>query len=170
MSTRRQRLRLALGQSSPWENIAAGQSTVAAGGSTGSIEWWNPLTWPAAIAGAASIPGSSLQSLVANAATGNLTQAQVTALTQQQSAAYQQAGMPASQAAQQAQQDVTSALATFSAPGAFGVNWQGALPTSTNWFDQIVANPVSDAGGWLASNWWWMALGAVGVWYVSKRL
>ena len=117
---------------------------------------------PTAPAAALAIPGTTVSSWLYNAATGNLSQSQVNALVAQQSSDLQKAGMPADQSQAQAKQDVMNTLASFVGPGAFGITWQGALPGGPDWTTGI--------GAWLAANWPWLALGGVGIWWVSKRL
>jgi len=103
------------------------------------------------------LQNAGFSDLLQNAATGNLTQDEITNTVNAQAANYQAAGMPPAQAQSQAQQDVTTALSTFSGPGAFGVNWTGALPSSTSWYD--ILSPGNSVNNWLAQNWIWLALG-----------
>ena len=111
-------------------------------------------------------PSTSISSLLYNAATGNLSADQVDALQQQETARLVQAGMDPQSASAQAQQDVNNALATFNGSGAFGQTWTGALPGGPNWTTAAAGSTVS----WLASNWIWLALGGVGLLFLSKKL
>ena len=99
-------------------------------------------------------PGSSMSDVLYNAATGNLSQSQVTQIKQQQTSSLIQAGMDPSQAAAQAESDVTTALQTFQAPGAFGINWTGAAPGGPNWTSAV--DPIFGIPLWV-----WLAGGGV---------
>jgi hypothetical protein len=109
------------------------------------------------IGAAGSVPTSSpFSDWFANAATGSLSPAQQAALQSQETASLTQAGMDPTQAAQQATQDVTGALQTFTAPGAFGISWTGADSSG-------VPSLLSAIPGWM-----WLALAGVGILLVVK--
>lgn len=112
--------------------------------------------------------GNWFTDLVYNAATGNLTQAQLDAAAQQAAADHVKAGMDPAIAQQVAINDVNAAVTTFQAPGAFGVIWQGAQPGGTNWLTQAEANIANSAFG--QGQWVWWALGGIGALFLLTRL
>lgn len=122
----------------------------------------------------AGIPGTdTFADLLANMFTGNLTQDQVNALQQQETASLVQAGMPAGTAAQQAAADTNATLATFAAPGGLDLTWTGALPSQGGFGTaaaSAVAAPAVDAFSWLSQYWPWLALGGIGLWWASREL
>jgi hypothetical protein len=120
------------------------------------------------------IPGTqTLEDLLTNAWTGNLTQDQVDALNQQNAASLVQAGMPAEQAAAQAATDTNAVLSTFAAPGGLDLTWTGALPSQPGFATaaaSAVAAPVASGFAWLSQYWPWLALGGIGLWWASREL
>jgi hypothetical protein len=119
---------------------------------------------PSAPASAGFIPGSSVADYLYNAETGNLTQNQVQAIAAQNTQSYIQAGADPNTASAQASADVNAALSTFSAPGAFGVQWTGALPTSSSWYSP--ANWFANADGSIN----WLLIGGIAVSVVALTL
>lgn len=150
-------------------------------GQTGSsvTPWW---MYPAAVAGGVfnlqSLPGpvgTLLQNALDNMATGNLTQDQVDSLKAQTTQSLIQTGLDPTTAAAQASQVIDQSLASATLPGAFGITWQGAGPSAPNWLEAGIEQTSipaasSDVWTWLAQNWPWVALGAIGVWWVGKKL
>lgn len=145
-----------------------------------SEKYWNPFTaafWAPTDqippAGVAALPTSgqnwSWADILNAAATGNVPQDVVNQLQNQETQNLVTAGMDPASAAVQASQDVTAALTQFTAPGAFGINWQGATPGGTNWVTQAGAN-VANAFGASSGSWVWWALGGVGaLWLLTRR-
>lgn len=122
------------------------------------------------------IPGTaSLEDLLANALTGNLTADQQAALTQGETQNLVQAGMTPAAAQAQANADVNAALTTFTGPGGFGITWTGAAPNQPGFGAALVNTaagaiaPVSNTLGWLAQYWPWLALGGIGLFFVAKK-
>jgi len=105
------------------------------------------------------LSGSSLGSYLYNAATGNLSQAQVQSLTQQETNSLVQAGVPLPQAQEQAASDVHDTLSSFVGSGGLGITWTGALPTQGG-FGTATTNAVSN---WFAQNWIWFLLAGLAV-------
>jgi hypothetical protein len=123
-----------------------------------------PPSASGAPAASSSIPGSTIADYAYNAATGNLTQSQVQAITAQNTAAYVQAGMDPSAASAQAAADVDSALSTYTGPGAFGVTWTGAQPSSSTWASALnPANWFTNPDGSIN----WLLVGGIGVGVVA---
>jgi hypothetical protein len=129
----------------------------------------NPLTIPNTIAPAPSnappegwliqsVPSSSPYDFAYNAATGNVSPAQKQQLVANQTAALIQAGVDPTSAAQQAQDTITTALTTYSGPGAFGVPWTGADP-SQSWPTQISNLLQSSDPTFNVPFWVWLAGG-----------
>ena len=148
------RARLLLGQ--------AGAATIAPAGTAATLSLAQSVSsW------LSSLP--SFSDFLYNAATGNLSQNQVDQLQAEEQAALVKAGASPAAATQQAQQDVSAVLATFTAPGAFGITWTGAAPGGPNWLTQA-ADDTAGGLSWLEANWPWLALGAVGIWWFSKQL
>jgi len=141
---------------------------------------WDFLMNPvgAAILGGAAatntIPGSNVNDVIYNMTTGNVSQNQRNAMVAQETQSLVQTGVDPNTAASQAAQVVDQSLASATLPGAFGITWQGAGPSAPSWIEagiqQTAIPTASDASSWLAQNWPWLALGAIGVWWVSKQL
>jgi hypothetical protein len=98
------------------------------------------------------VPGSSVTDVLSNAVTGNATAAQKQAMVQQVTAQYVQSGMDPATAQAQAQQDVTTALKTFTGPGAFGVTWTGADPTSPTFAQAAGSQALQSISGWCSDD------------------
>lgn len=139
--------------------------------------WLSPTGSPNAYGGASAgasfnnagespiIPGSSVSDVLYNMATGDVSPSQQQALVAQTTAEYQQAGLSPSDSATQAYNDVSAALSTVQAPGAFNVTWTGAQPGQT-----LPAAAVSSLTGGLSSipSWAWLAAGGLGLFLVFK--
>jgi hypothetical protein len=178
---RRRRLMLgALGQQvSPQvaQSLAQAQSNAPtlADWISQNSQYWDPFTaafWaptdqvpqPASSSGG---PSWSAGDVLYGAATGNVPSGVKQQIITQNAADLVNAGMPADMATDQATSDVNAALNQATGPGAFGITWQGAQPGGTNWVDQATA----DLGtSWLGQNWIWLALGGLGILFISKRL
>lgn len=129
-------------------------------------------------------PGTPANDLARNVTTGNLTPSQKAQLQAAAAQQYVTAGMDPATAQQQAASDVNASLSTTKLPGAFGITWTGAGPESPTWVDQALADvaaplePFAPSGdgsnsgqpSWLAQNWPWLAIGAVGLWWVTKKI
>jgi hypothetical protein len=152
------RARLMLGQ--------AGVSTIAPAGTAATLALASGVSsW------LSSLP--SFSDFLANAATGNLSQNQIQQLQAEEQAALVKAGASSAAATQQSQQDVSAVLATFTAPGAFGITWTGAAPGGADWLTQAesdITGGTSDAGDWLSTYWPWLAIAGIGAWWISKQL
>jgi hypothetical protein len=110
-------------------------------------------------------PGSSFGDVIYNAATGNVSPSQVAQIKQQQTSSLIQAGMDPSSAQAQAESDVNTALQSFSAPGAFEINWMGGQPGGANWLT-TAAQSVDPVFGIP----WWVWLAGGGVLFVAVFL
>lgn len=106
-------------------------------------------------------PGTNLSSLAYNAATGNLSAAQVAALQQQEEQSLVAAGAAPADAATQSAGDVTDTLQSFTGPGAFGVTETGALPGSPTVFSSALDSS--------SSLWLWLAVGGVALLIFMKE-
>lgn len=123
---------------------------IAAGGAL-ALSPFVPLNSPA------------LNNLAQNAATGNLTQDQVQQAVAAETASNIAAGASPADASAQAATDVSNTLATFSAPGAFGITWTGALPSSSSWPSALLDSILPGAGGGTGLPLWaWIAILGVG--------
>lgn len=145
-------------------------------GSSVVLPWWQGIaSIPAAIFGLQNLPGpvgTTLNNALTNAATGNLTEDQVNTLKSQATQSLIQTGVDPNTAQAQASTVVDQALASVTAPGAFGVTWTGAAPSSPNWLTAGItqtAQPATDILTWLEQNWPWLAIGGIGVWWLAKR-
>lgn len=148
-----------LGDGTSWAVIEAGGGTptpnYAFPVSTGVIEASGGTPIPVGSVQ----PSSTLTDYLYNATTGDVSAAQQQGMISSEAAQLMQAGMDPTDAQTTATSDVTSALTTYSGPGAFGVVTTGAAPGQG-----LVASLESSLGSINGiPGWAWLAIGGLGI-------